>query len=359
MLSRLIQDSLKVHPQITHKVVSLTTVGTIGKDLKRMGIEVTSLNLKDWIYAPISLLNLYLHIRRTKPDIVQTWMYHADLIGGVVAKAAGVKNIIWGIRNTDIRRASKRFTLFVLKLCARLSSSIPKKIVCVAEASRRQHVQFGYDPSKMVVIHNGVDLGRFTSTDLPKQIKKELGISESEYVVGTVARFAATKDHATFIAAAAKVACTRSDVRFLMIGRGVDKTNPTFFGLIEQTGLEDRFLLLGQRSDVSRCLKAMDIFCVHSKTEGFPNALAEAMASGLPCISTDVGDAALVLGSPDWIIPSGDADILANAILRMLALPDYERNALGKIARQRVEENFTMRSATNHFLSLYAEITSK
>ncbi|MFP7961367.1 glycosyltransferase [Pseudomonas aeruginosa] len=128
---------------------------------------------------------------------------------------------------------------------------------------------------------------------------------------------------------------------------------------IEATGYAERFILLGERQDVASCLKAMDIFCLHSRTEGFPNVLGEAMAMGLPCITTDVGDAAYLLGNDGVVVPALDPNALGKGIEDLIALDVEGRRALGEAARQRIYSNFTMASASQRFMSLYRDILVK
>jgi len=304
MLKRLIESHAS-DTGIQHSVISLTDFGKIGPQLVAQGIQVTALNMRGFLGMPKALYSLYRIFIKSKPDIVQTWMYHSDLLGGLAARLAGIENIIWGVRTTELAKSGNRATVLVRKTCAFLSRYIPKVIVCAAEASRRIHVAIGYDDKRMIVIPNGFDVVRLTATAEQRyQHRALLEITAEELVVGSLGRFNPVKDHANFIAAAGMLAPKYPRLRFLLVGRDLDQNNMALKQHIDATGHADRFILLGERQDVPVCLKAMDIFCLHSRTEGFPNVLGEAMTMGLPCVATDVGDAAYLVGDTGIVVPS-------------------------------------------------------
>lgn len=175
-------------------------------------------------------------------------------------------------------------------------------------------------------------------------------------MVGCLGRYNPAKDHANFVAAAGVLAHRFSQARFLMVGRGLDAGNHELMQRIEATGFRERFVLLGERADPAACLDAMDVFVLSSCTEGFPNVLGEAMAMGLPCVSTDVGDAALLMGSRQWLVPARDSKALASQLTELLTLPAEERQRLGPQARQRVVEAFSMTATSQQFMNLYTRL---
>lgn len=297
MLKRLVLHS-QAKGEFKHEVVSLTDLGVIGQQLEDQGIAVYTLGMTSALSLPVIYFRLRKLLRKIKPDVVQTWMYHADFIGGLAAKNIGTKKIIWGIRTTDVTLGASKLTVFLRSICAKLSYTVPTNIVCAAHISRDVHISVGYDPKKMVVIPNGFELNKLQATELDRTaLRKELMISDDEIVIGSVGRFNQIKNQQLFVDVAALLAKTNPKLKFMLVGRDNTTGNKELMGWIKNYNLSDKFLLLGQRSDVPICLKAMDIFCLHSKTEGFPNALAEAMAIGLPCVATDVGDCRYLLES--------------------------------------------------------------
>jgi glycosyltransferase involved in cell wall biosynthesis len=341
-----------------HSVACLSAAGPISERLVKSNIETHHFPLKQ---SPIlELIRLCVLIIRSKPAIVQTWMYHADFIGGVIARICGNAKVIWGVRTTDLVASSSRRTEILRSYCAALSRLVPHAIICAADASRRSHISIGYKASLFHVIPNGFSLTGFSVSSAHREvIRLQFGFSEDHRVVGCVGRFHPAKDHHNFVQAARLVAVKHADVRFLMIGRGLDSHNAELAGWLAQTGVADRFLLLGERSDVPLCLAAMDIFCLPSRTEGFPNVVGEAMAMGLPCVVTDVGDASYLLGDGGVVVPKEDSQLLASGLLRLLSMSDQERMDLGARGKARVAAEFSMERTRERFEAVYRHVLAK
>lgn len=359
MLKRLV-ESHAGNLAYRHVVVSLTDIGKLGPQLQSGGVKVCSLGMRSSFGIPLVLWRLVRLIRTTRPDIVQTWMYHADLLGGLAARMAGNRNVIWGIRTTDVRAGGSSATVIVRWLCARISRWVPQVIVCAAEASRRSHIAVGYDATKMVVIPNGYDFSWLRASAGEREtLRDQCGINQNDVVMGSLGRFHAVKDQENFVSAAGLLAPQYQQLRFLMVGRGLDWDNSQLEDWIDRSGCKDRFVLLGERKDVPQCLAAMDIFCLHSRTEGFPNVLVEAMAMGLPCVTTDVGDAAMLLADTGMVVPSADSAALAQGVRQLLALDQVARLALGMRAKARVEAEFSMARARERFEKIYRQVLNK
>lgn len=290
MLKRLVLHSQQ-GGQFQHEVISLTELGVIGADLQAQGIPVHVLGMS----SAFSLLQTYFKLSRLlkklTPDVVQTWMYHADFLGGLAAKRQGIKKIIWGIRTTDVTQGGSRLTVGLRRICAKLSYSVPTHIVCAAHVSKDVHIKVGYDASKMYVIPNGFELDKLVATEEDRnRIRQEVNIPEDAIVVGSVGRFNIVKNQKFFVEVARELVKTNPELIFMLVGRDNTVDNHELMGWLREYNLIDSFRLLGQRSDIPHCLKAIDIFCLHSKTEGFPNVLGEAMALGVVSVVRDVGD---------------------------------------------------------------------
>lgn len=295
MLKRLVLNS-QAKGEFKHEVVSLTDLGVIGADLKKAGIPVYTLNMKSVFLILQVYFSLNKLLKKLKPDVVQTWMYHADFIGGLAAKHVGVKNIFWGIRTTDVSQGASRLTVALRNLCAKLSYQIPSKIICAAHAAKDLHEKIGYDAAKMVVIPNGFELDKLTATEDDRRLlRKELGLSDTDIVIGSVGRFNEVKNQKLFVEIAADLIKKNPHLKFMMVGRDNDESNQILMGWLQEYKLANSFRLLGQRSDIPKCLKSFDIFLIHSKTEGFPNVLGEAMAIGTIAVSTNVGDVSYLI----------------------------------------------------------------
>jgi glycosyltransferase involved in cell wall biosynthesis len=341
--------------EYNHTVIALTPEGGMQERFREAGIRLIVLDVRKHPFS--EFFRLYRLIRELRPDVVQTWLYHADLLGGLAARLAGVRNVIWGIRTTDVNIGCARPTALVRRACAAISRWVPRTIVCVAEAARRAHVLIGYDAARMLVVGNGFDLSRFNATPGQRaQLRAQCGIGEDEIVIGTVGRFNADKDHANFIRAAGQLAGRYQHLRFLMVGKRLDRDNAELMQWITDTGYPERFILLGERADIPVCLAAMDVFCLPSRTEAFPNALGEAMAMSLPCVATDVGDVNAVMGDTGVLVPKMDSAALAAGVAHLLELEPEGRARLGRRGRDRIQEKFSMENTRMRFENIYANL---
>ena len=356
MLKRLI-ESHRERPDIEHSIISLTDMGVLGEQLTKQGVAVYCLGMSSIMKGPVTFFKLRKLLRKLRPDVVHTWMYHADLLGALAARSIGLRQIVWCIRSTDINKGGSKVTLIIRKLCALFSGWLPRVIVCAADASRKVHEAVGYASNKMQVIPNGFELAKLLPTGSnDTHIRDELGISKACTLVVSVGRYNPVKDHKTFIEAAGKVATQRNDVRFMLVGRDLEHSNSQLMALINATGQADTFYLLGERNDVPACLQASDVFCLHSVTEGFPNVLGEAMAVGLPCIATDVGDAAYLLDNPEWVVPAASPGQLADKLDAILSLSTTDREVLGQTSANRIREHFTMDVISRRYFDLYTSL---
>jgi glycosyltransferase involved in cell wall biosynthesis len=343
------------------QVISLTTLGPIGERIGRLGVAVEALGMRRSTMGLLALARVIRLLRQARPDVVQTWLYHADLLGGVAARIARVPVLIWGVRSSDFLRSDTRFTTRkVFSLCARLSSLLPDCVVYNSNKGREFHRSRGYRERSSRVIPNGIDAKQFAPDEAARrEVRVELGVADETPLVGIIARFDPLKNHRGFIEAAAELNRARPDVHFVLAGQGVDWSNATLAVWIESANLRGVFHLLGRRDDIARLTASFDIAALASVSEAFPNVLAEAMASGVPCVATNVGDAALILGDTGAIVPVGDMRALAARMADMLALPQVERRRLGGRARARVMSEFNLEVMANRYLEVYADVAGR
>lgn len=331
---------------VSHHVVSLTDEGKYGDIIRKLGVPVTCLNMPQGRVTLKGLWRLWRLLYKERPTVVQTWMYHADFLGGVIARLAGVEKIFWNIRHTTLDADdSKRSTIFVARLCARISHWVPTAIVCCAEKAVEVHRELGYASKKLMVIPNGYDLRRFFVDDSARvRLHVEWGVDQG-WLLGMVGRFNPQKDHKNFLSALAELKCRGVDFYAVLIGRELDESNQQVLSWLNQMGLEGNVRLLGQRTDIADVMNALDVHVLSSSFgEAFPNVLAEAMACGTPVVTTDVGDAALIVGDTGWVVPPQNHLALADALLaahKAISHPE-EWGARRAAARQRIEENFSL-----------------
>lgn len=355
MLYRLLLNTDK--SRFSTNVVSLTNVGPIGKKIQASDVPVSALGMRRGVPDPMAVVRLSNQIRRMKPAVVQTWMYHADLLGGVAAKLATGVPVVWGIHHTTLSD-NKRSTILVAKVCARLSKWIPNKIVCCSRASRTVHAELGYEEQKMVVIPNGFDLDRFRpDSKAQKDVRDELNLPDTSLLIGLMGRFHLQKDHHNFIKAAARLHGRYSDVHFVLCGDGVAWNNPDLVAWIDSAGIRTRCHLLGRRDDMSRLQASLDIATTSSCSgEAFPLVIGEAMACGVPCVVTNLGDSAHIVRDTGLVVPPKDPEALAQAWGKILSLAPQDRLQLGERARQRIRENFDLHSIVRRYEELYESV---
>ncbi len=347
---------------VEHVVVSLTDDGIYGERLRAAGVAVHALGMKRGRVSLGGFMALRSLIARTRPDAVQTWMYHADLIGGLAARLAGVRAIAWGIRNSgEHLERSSRSARLVLRACALLSGRVPKAIVCAAQKSAERHADKGYDRARMVVIANGYDLSRFAPNDEARQrVRAQWGLPQEAPAIGCVARWDPLKDHANLLRAVAALVRDGRDagLRCVLIGRGMDHENAELAALIDRLGLRDRLVLAGPSDDVPAAMNGLDLHVLSSCAEGFPNVVAEAMACGVYCVVTDVGDAAYIVGDAGVVVPPEQPEALARGIETALReVASRGRARAGEAGRSRVLENFDLARMVQSYIAVWRRIS--
>jgi glycosyltransferase involved in cell wall biosynthesis len=344
-----------------HLVVSMLAGGSLAEGIRRAGVPVRTLGMTRGVPNAGAVVKLVKLLRRHRPDVLQTWMYHADLLG-VIGAAVVRTPVVWNVRTAFHLnpRGGGRFLSnsahHLTRWCARLSR-LPAAVVVNSEAGRQLHDSIGYRPKRWVLIGNGFDLDVFRSDDDAREsVRRELGLTSSIPLIGLVARFDPHKDHLTFMKAAGLVAAGHPSVHFVLIGSDVTPANAILSGWATEHGLDGRIHMLGQRSDVPRLTSALDVASCTSIGEAFPNVVGEAMACGVPCAVTDVGDAAAIVGDTGFVVPRGDAAALAGAWMRLLAMTAGERRAMGCAARQRVAERYGLASVVREYEKLYLSL---
>jgi glycosyltransferase involved in cell wall biosynthesis len=328
---------------------------------REIDAPVVCLGMKRGGISPAPFFTLVRLLRSAAPDLVHTWMYHADLFGGVATKLAGRFPVLWNIRHSNLEHyADSMATHWVARICARLSPFLPERIVCCAESAQRFHVEMGYVQHKFTIIPNGFDLhGFIPARESQSILKRELALPLTSFLIGLVARFHRQKDHSTFVRAAARLKARKPETHFVLCGDGIAWDNSQLSEWIDEFNLRDCFHLLGRRSDIGMVTSALDIATSSSSCgEAFSNAIGEAMACGVPCVVTDVGDSAAIVGDTGRVVPLGNPSAMAKAWEALIDLGPEGREALGRNARTRIVENFSLKSVIYRYESLFQEVLS-
>ena len=341
-LKALVTDRKK--SSLSHIVISLKDEGDVGKHLVgQPGVHLYCLNLHTSLAG---FYRLYKILRREKPDVLQTWLYHADLLGLVMGKLARVPRIVWNIRcsNMDLSRYS-RLTSFVVRMLT-LLSRFPDAIVTNSQTGQEFHTKLGYKPRRWVHMPNGIDTDLFQPDRAAGQkLRRSLDIPEDAVVVGMLARVDPMKDYPTFLKAIENLSGAHGNLYGMVAGKGTEDASWPVS--------PPRLLRLGLWENAPAFLNALDIMVLSSFGEGFPNVVGEAMACAIPTIVTDVGDAAVLVQTETQIVPPQDVDKLTLALKRLLALSSAERKAIGEKGRERIVSSYSLSIMRQRYASFY------
>lgn len=339
-------------------VVSLTDFGSRGPLIEALGVDVRSLGMPRGTVTRKGLRELRRVIQTFRPGLIHGWMYHGNLASLLGVVGSGSPPIVWNIRHSlhdlSVDRWRTRQVIRANKWCSRWADAL----VFNSETACRQHVAFGFPAERSIVIPNGVEMQGFDEASIHRGGARErLGVGEEIVLVGTVGRHHATKDRVGFIDAACRVAAECDKVEFLIAGPGVvDHQSQLLAGVPD--ALASRFRFLSELADVPALMSAMDIYCQSSLAEAFPNVLVEAMASGLPCVATDVGDSRTILGGHGIIVPAGRPDRIAEGIIELVRQGRAVRKERGRRARARVEMEYPIERAVARYRALTASLAS-
>lgn len=355
MLFRLIENSQGAG--VEQAVISLTGMGVFGPRIEALGVRVCALGAR----GPAQIVRGFLAARKFArafaPDLIQSWLHHADLFGtGLVA--SGVRApLVWNLRCADLSvsdmpESNRR----LVRLLARLSGR-PNAVVANSRAGQRSHAEAGYHPRRWDVIGNGFDLHRFAPDPAARaKSRAAWGVTEEVAVVGMVGRYHAVKGYPVFAKAAAELLRHLPTTRFVLAGTGLEPGNQDLMALLEREGLANATILLGPQQDVPGVMNGLDLLASCSTTEGFPNVIGEAMACGVPVVATDAGDSALIVDHADRIVSIGDAEGMAAAGKKILALPLEARQALRERVRHQIVSRYDIRVVARLYEQLYRDV---
>ena len=329
----------------------------MAEEVRKAGVPIYTGGVRRSV-SPAWIPKLRGAIRELRPDVVMGWMYHGNVAASMAARFSPVRPVVvWNVRHSlyDLEK-EKSLTRAVIRANRFLSHGV-QGIIYNSRLSCGQHSRFGFDDRRARVIPNGFDLKRLRpAPETSQKVRAGLGLASDALVVGHVARFHPMKDQAGFLNAAVQVAREMPHVRFLVMGREVSPENPALTGIVPSELLE-RFVFTGERQDPERFMQAMDVLASSSsRGEAFPNVLGEAMACGVPCVATDVGDSGDIVGDTGIIVPPSDRSALAEGLLAMLEKDTAERDRLGREARERVAGHYSLPRIVERYAGLYEEL---
>ncbi|WP_156455427.1 glycosyltransferase [Sphingomonas sp. CCH5-D11] len=357
MLRKLIEHSDMRRDALSHAIVSLLPPGIFSP--VGTPCPVYSLYMPRGGRPTIpSLMRLFRISNRLRPEILQGWMYHGNLAASLASMVRSDPGaIVWNVRHSLSDPAlESRKTRALLALSSRLSSRT-SAILYNSQTSARQHERYGFDPERTVVIPNGFDCATYKpDRERRALLQKLFAIPDGRTCVAVIGRHHPMKDHVSAVEAARRVIESGRNIHLLLVGPGMDNPSP---GLRDALALlpRHRFTLVGERTDVADWLPGVDILALSSAWgEAFPNILGEAMACGVPCVATDIGDSAFVLGDTGLAVPPRSPEALSEAINRMCDGGEAELAERGGAARRRIEEHFELGEITRQYRRLYQSI---
>jgi glycosyltransferase involved in cell wall biosynthesis len=338
VLSRVIAAT----PGITHEVICLSGPQWYSDVLEARGIRVHHLNMRS--VSTSGLMRIRRLIRDSGPNVIQCWMYRANLLGGLVGRFSGVPTI-WNIRCSSLDRLgiSPRLVAYA---GGALAPWVSDFVINCSIRSSDLHRKLGYGRAPGAVIPNGYDTSQFApDKSVRKKLREELGISPDTFLIGSISRWDPQKDIHNLLAALRLAADHGVAAKCLLVGGGLDDRNDDLRNEILRCGCSDLVLTVGRRADVNELANAIDLHVLSSITEGFPNVVAETMLSGTPNVVTDVGDAAMIVGDTGWVVPPRDPHRLAQSIesaYNEWRLSPKQWHRREKMARKRVVDNFSL-----------------
>ena len=346
-----------------HIIVSLRDEGKYGKELSNKGIKIYCLNMRPGRFSVINLFKLIKIIKIEKVKIVQTWLYHSDLFGGIAAKLAGVKNLVWNVRHSDFSEDDTDISLKILvKILAKLSYFLPNKIIFCSKRAIKIHRNIGYDDRKIIHIANGYDLKKYMPNYLGKlNFRKKFNLKKNLPLLGNVANFKPNKDHKNLLQALQILKKNKIIFKCILVGKEINKKNTTLMNMIKKFNLQNEVIFLGQQKNINQIMNGIDIHILSSKYgEAFPNVVAESMASGTPCVVTNVGDSALIVDKTGWIVkPNNPKELAMNIKLALYCLNTNKWAYFCHSARKRINNNFSIKIMIENYTNIWKEISLK
>jgi glycosyltransferase involved in cell wall biosynthesis len=341
-------------------VVSLIEPGSLGTKFQSAGITVHSMGMKRGSIPTLPMFwRLIQILRQLQPDLIQGWMYHGNIAAQIARFClfTGKVPVCWSIHYTISYLANDKPITRALIQLGRQLSRFPARILFVSKLSQQQHIDLGYCAEKCALIPNGFNVNSFVPDPAArKSVRAELGLADDTITIGSFARYDPIKDHPNLLRAAAHLHQQHPDVHFVLAGENIDAHNQTLGKLIAELNLTDRVHLLGERRDVSTLMAGLDLVTSSSSGEAFPMIIGEAMSCGVPCVVTDVGESAWIVGDTGGVVPAKDAPALARAWQDLVELGREGRVQLGLAARQRIIDNFSLAAIVPQYESLYRSL---
>jgi glycosyltransferase involved in cell wall biosynthesis len=355
MLLRLATSMREFGVQST--VVNLGDEQGIDHLFEQEGVPVRALRIQPTPQgAMLGVARLRKTIQEVQPDIIQGWMYHANLLAFSASRATrSSKAVVWNIRRGLDDYAERRLkTRFVIRSNAALSKMVNGIVYCTS-VSKAQHEHMGFHSRASVVLENGFDANKFAPRpDASRDFRRKYGIDDEEILIGNIGRYDIAKGHSYLAEAFGRVLARKPSARLVLIGRGVLETNKELVAQLERSGSRGRVIMLGEQDAIENLHQTFDIYCSSSISEGFPNALSEAMACGVPCVTTDTGASQQLVEGVGRVVPPRDSEKLADALIATIEDGVERRRDAGERGRQRILNRYALPSVARRYFEYYS-----
>ena len=332
-----------------HQVICLSSGGHVTNEIKKLKIKIYFLELNKKFF--IGIINCFLILNKFKNKeniIVQTWLPHSDLIGGLISKLCGYKKIIWNIRISNFTKSSFKFrTLIIVLINSLLSYFIPKKIISCSVAGINSHKKFGYNKKIFYLIHNGFDKIKIRNRSLK---------FSKIFTVGMFSRYHKVKNHEYLFKALAFLKKKNLKFKLLLLGPNINLKNKELVDNLRENNIIKNTIFINKKKifNVNKYFSYIDLYILCSKTEGFPNILGEAIINGVKVLSTDVGDAKLMLSRKSEIIPKNNIRKFSQKIEEVIK--SYDFNKKGYYNTKKYSSIFYKKFSQHKMLSKYQKI---
>ncbi len=339
-------------------VVSLSNREPLADAFEARGIPVHTVNVSPNLKGIAALFKLRSLLSELSPDLLQGWMYHANLLLSLLRPFVSRRiPVAWNMRRGTENLDDLKFATRMVVHANRWLSSRPDRIIYCTPESRGQHEALGFNRERGIVIGNGFDLDQFAKSPTSRRsVRERFGVADTDILIGNIGRDDIAKGRTYLIDAFAAVLTWIPQARLMLVGRGMSDTNPELRRLLVSSSVASRVILVGEYSPSSELYPAMDILCSSSVAEGFPNVIAEAMCCEVPCVATDVGNTRELLDGVGVVVPPRSAACLAEALAAVCREGREAWDERGARGRSRISERYSLDRVVDEYAQLYSEM---
>ncbi len=341
-----------------HRIITLFELGFLAKDFKNVGIEVETLNIPksfSLFKAIISILKLVKKIKSIKPVAIHTWLYHSNNLINMLSLFFRNTPVINSIRHGNPNKGSfkTRISAIFGAFISRISNNT--QVYC-SKNSLISHLSYNYPNEKSVVINNGFIVPDIDKRQSKANIRAKYNIPNDYKIIINVGRYSPEKDYLTLLEAMKLAFDKYSNVVLILCGKGLDDTNQEIIDIADKLSIRKHIRLLGNKSNIEKLMAGADFLVSSSYSEAFPNVIVEAMSVGTPCISTNAGESANIIGNTGLVVPVRDVLELSKAIIKFLNIDDENIISMGIKAKERIAQNYSLKKCLNKYEKLYESI---